>query len=74
VMAEKYGGSEAQVLLRWAVQKGFGVIPKSTSQERMRENLDLFSFEIDALDMAAIERMDRGGGVAWAAGDPLSTG
>lgn len=73
-MAEKYGGSEAQVLLRWAVQKGFGVIPKSTSQERMRENLDIFSFEIDASDMAAIERMDRGGGVAWAAGDPLLTG
>jgi 2,5-diketo-D-gluconate reductase A len=72
-MAQKYGASEAQVLLRWAVQKGFGVIPKSISEERMRENLALSSFEIDASDMAAIERMDRGGGVAWATGDPLST-
>jgi len=72
-MAEKYGVSEAQVLLRWAVQKGFGVLPKSTNEERVRENLDLFSFAIDAADMAAIERMDRGGGVAWAAGDPMAT-
>ncbi len=72
-MAQKYGVSEAQVLLRWAIQKGFGVIPKSTREERMRQNLDLFSFEIDASDMAAIEGMDRGEGVAWATGDPLST-
>lgn len=72
-MALKYGVSEAQVLLRWAVQKGFGVIPKSTHEERMKDNLDLFSFEIDAADMAAMERMDRGGGVAWAVGDPMST-
>lgn len=71
-MAEKYGRSEAQVLLRWAVQKGFAVLPKSTHEERVRQNLDLFSFEIDAPDMAAIERMDRGGGVAWAVGDPMS--
>lgn len=71
-MAEKYGRSEAQVLLRWAVQKGFAVLPKSTHEERVRQNLDLFSFEIDASDMAAIERMDRGGGVAWSVGDPMS--
>lgn len=70
-MAEKYGVSEAQVLLRWAVQKGFGVLPKSMREERMRQNLDLFSFEIDAEDMAAIRTMDKGAGVAWAAGDPI---
>lgn len=72
-MATKYGVSEAQVLLRWAVQRGFGVIPKSTQEERMRQNLDLFSFEIDASDMEAMAQMDRGEGVAWAAGDPMST-
>lgn len=71
-MAAKYGRSEAQVLLRWAVQKGFAVLPKSTHEERVRQNLDLFSFEIDAADMAAMEQMDRGGGVAWAVGDPMS--
>lgn len=70
-MAAKYGVSEAQVLLRWAVQNGHPVIPKSTNPERMRVNADLFGFEIDVEDMAAIAQMDRGDGVAWAEGDPM---
>lgn len=70
VMAEKYGVGEAQVLLRWALQKGFPVLPKSLQVERMRTNIDLFGFAIDAEDMAAIEAMDRGDGVAWSVGDP----
>ncbi|HEY5959238.1 MAG TPA: aldo/keto reductase [Polyangiaceae bacterium] len=70
VMAKKYGVSEAQILLRWAIQKGYPVLPKSTNPERIRTNADVFSFEIDATDMAAIEKMDRGGGVAWPMGDP----
>ena len=70
IMARKYGVSEAQVLLRWAVQKGYPVLPKSTDRERIRRNADIFGFAIDEQDMAAIEKMDRGDGVAWAAGDP----
>jgi len=70
VMARKYGVSEAQVLLRWAVQKGYPVLPKSTHPDRVRRNADIFGFTIDDEDMAAIERMDRGDGVAWAMGDP----
>ncbi len=70
IMAEKYGVSEAQVLLRWGLQKGYAILPKSTNVERIRKNIDLFAFEIDAEDMAAIEIMDRGDGVAWAIGDP----
>lgn len=70
LMAEKYGVSEAQILLRWAVQKGYPVLPKSTNPERIRQNADLFGFVIDAEDMAAIAGMDRGDGVAWASGDP----
>jgi 2,5-diketo-D-gluconate reductase A len=70
VMARKYGVSEAQVLLRWAIQKGYPVLPKSTNPDRMRRNADIFDFGIDAEDMAAIETMDRGDGVAWAMGDP----
>ena len=70
VMAAKYGVSEAQVLLRWAVQKGYPVLPKSTNPDRIRKNADIFGFDIDADDMAAIEKMDRGDGVAWAMGDP----
>jgi 2,5-diketo-D-gluconate reductase A len=70
MMAAKYGVSEAQVLLRWAIQKGYPVLPKSTKPERMRQNADLFSFQIDDRDMAAIATMDRADGVAWSTGDP----
>jgi len=73
-MASKYGVTEAQVLLRWGVQMGFAVLPKSLNPERMRQNIDLFGFEIDAVDMALIEDMDRGDGVAWATGDPRFMG
>lgn len=70
VMARKYGVSEAQILLRWAVQKGYPVLPKSANPDRIRRNADIFGFNIDDADMAAIETMDRGDGVAWAMGDP----
>lgn len=70
VMAKKYGVSEAQVLLRWAIQKGYPVLPKSTNPDRIRKNADIFGFNVDDEDMAAIEKMDRGDGVAWATGDP----
>ena len=73
-MAAKYGVSEAQVLLRWGVQKGFAVLPKSLNPERMRQNLDLFGFALDDEDMELIAGMDRGDGVAWAAGDPRFMG
>jgi 2,5-diketo-D-gluconate reductase A len=46
------------------------VLPKSTDPERIRKNADIFGFAIDDEDMAAIARMDRGDGVAWATGDP----
>lgn len=70
IMANKYDVSEAQVLLRWAVQKGYAILPKSVDKERIRQNIELFTFEIDDEDMAAIAQMDRGDGVAWVAGDP----
>jgi 2,5-diketo-D-gluconate reductase A len=46
------------------------VLPKSTHADRIRKNADIFGFQIDDVDMAAIEEMDRGDGVAWAIGDP----
>ena len=73
VMAKKYGVSEAQVLLRWGVQKGYPVLPKSTDPARIRQNADVFGFSIDDADMAAIATMDRGDGVAWPASDPTKT-
>ena len=69
-MAAGYGVTEAQLLLRWGVQNGYAVLPKSLSPERMRQNIDLFSFTIDEADMARMAKMDRGEGVAWATGDP----
>lgn len=74
MMAKKYGVSEAQLLLRWGVQNGYAVLPKSMSVERIRQNIDLFSFEIDDEDMAMMAEMDRGEGVAWASGDPTQAG
>ncbi|WP_420645016.1 aldo/keto reductase [Candidatus Leptofilum sp.] len=70
VMAQKYGVSEAQLLLRWGVQKGYAVLPKSANADRIRQNIELFGFEIDEQDMEAIAQMDRGEGVAWSSGDP----
>lgn len=72
-MAAKYGVSEAQFLLRWGVQNGYAVLPKSLNPERMRQNLDIFGFSIDEKDMALIKTLDQGGGIAWGAtGDPTS--
>lgn len=70
-LAAKYQVTEAQLLLRWGLQKGYGILPKSTDPSRIRQNIDLFAFEIDDDDMAAVALMDQGAGVAWASGDPI---
>lgn len=69
-MAAKYGVTEAQLLLRWGVQQAYPVLPKSLNPERMRENLDIFSFSIHDSDMAEMKAMDQGDGLAWSVGDP----
>lgn len=53
-IAAKHGRSLAQVILRWHLQLGCVVIPKSTTPERIRENFNIFDFALDADDMAAI--------------------
>lgn len=55
----KHGKTAAQVIVRWHMQRGIVAIPKSTHVERMRENIDVFDFELDAEDMAAIQALDR---------------
>ena len=47
-------------MLRWHVQLGNVVIPKASSPERLRENLDVFDFELDADDLAAIASLETG--------------
>lgn len=54
------GKSAAQVLLRWGIQRGTSVIPKTLNPERMAENLNLFDFELSPSDMDAISGLDRG--------------
>ena len=59
-IAEKHGRSSAQVVLRWHVQQGLVVIPKSNSLDRIRENSRVFDFELDAADLAAIAALETG--------------
>ena len=56
-LAQKYNKSVAQVLCRWCFQKGFVCIPKSTKEERMAENLNIFDFTIDEADMATLDAL-----------------
>ena len=57
-IAQKHGRSAAQILLRWHVQHGLVAIPKSQDPERMRQNLDLFDFALDAEDLGALALLD----------------
>ncbi|MDV8147621.1 aldo/keto reductase [Arthrobacter sp. B10-11] len=59
-IAQKHGRTPAQIVLRWHVEQGFVVIPKSAHPQRMKENLDIFSFALDADDTAAIATLDGG--------------
>lgn len=60
-IAKKHGKSIAQTIIRWHLQEGLIVIPKSTHKQRMVENFDVFGFELDADDMDKIGRLDQGG-------------
>ncbi len=59
VAAQAHGKTEAQVMLRWAVQRGTAVIPKTTKPERMRENLAIDDFELSLAEMAAISSLNQ---------------
>jgi 2,5-diketo-D-gluconate reductase A len=61
-VAERVGRTPAQVTLRWHVQRGDVIFPKSVNPDRMRENFALFDFELDDDDMAAITGLDQGDG------------
>ncbi len=59
-IGEKYGKSSVQVTLRWLLQRGVVVIPKSVREERIIQNADIFDFELSVLDMNTISTLDRG--------------
>ena len=59
-IADKYGKSPAQVLLRHLVQEGIVVIPKSSNPERIRSNFDIFNFNLSEEDLQRLDNLDRG--------------
>lgn len=58
-LADKYGKTPAQIVLRWELQRGIIVLPKSTHQERIISNFDVFDFELSEGDMNAINKLNK---------------
>ena len=59
-IGERYGKSPSQVMLRWHIQQGRQVIPKSTHAARIAENFKVFDFALTAEELAAIDALDKG--------------
>jgi 2,5-diketo-D-gluconate reductase A len=59
-IAGEFGKSPAQVVLRWQIQRGNIVFPKSTTPARIQENFELFDFQLEPADLDAIDALDRG--------------
>ncbi len=57
-VAKKYGKTTAQIILRWAIQQGISSIPKSSNTNRLKENFDIFNFNIDMDDIQLISSFD----------------
>ena len=71
-IGQKYAKSSAQVALRWNIQRGVVVIPKSTHKERMAENLAVFDFQLSQEDMVAIRALDDGQSLFFSHYDPAT--
>lgn len=72
-IGKKYGKTAAQVMLRWNIQRGVVVIPKSTHKERMEENFNVFNFKLTDEDMAAIAALDQAESAFFSHIDPAMT-
>ncbi len=59
-LAEKYGKSSAQIILRWHTQMGFAVIPGSKNVDHIRDNLDIMDFRLTDEEMAEIAKLNKG--------------
>jgi diketogulonate reductase-like aldo/keto reductase len=64
-VAKRAGRSNAQVLLRWGIQHGMVVLPKSVKEARIAENLAVFDFELDAEAMATLDALEEGASTGW---------
>ena len=59
-LAEKYGKNNVQIILRWHIQEGTVVFPKSTNPKHIQENIDIFDFELTEDEMERIRALDKG--------------
>jgi len=66
-LATKYSKDAAQILIRWSLQRGFVPLPKSSQPQRIISNNLVFDWNIEPLDMAKLDALDRGkeGAVTW---------
>lgn len=71
-IGDKYGKSTGQVILRWLLQRGIVVIPKSVHDARQKENIDVFDFELNADDMKKIASLDKNQSQFFDHHDPMT--
>lgn len=64
-LAKKHGKTPAQIMLRWLVEQGLVVIPKSSHRDRLQQNFDIFDFKLDATDLKKIAGLDRNLRTCW---------
>ncbi len=64
-IADKYHKTYAQVMLRWLIDQGLVIIPKSVTPSRIKENIDLFDFKLDQADLAALAKEDQDKRFCW---------
>lgn len=64
-IATKHNKTYAQVMIRWCLEQGFVVIPKSSNPKRIKENIDVLDFELDKTDLAEISKLDRNLRTCW---------
>lgn len=69
-IADKYGKSIAQIMIRWCIERGSVPLPKSINKKRIAENIDVFDFSLDDQDMQEIARLDKDMHTSW---DPTNT-
>lgn len=71
-IGSRYGKSNGQVILRWLLQRGIVVIPKSVHQNRMAENIDVFDFELTTAEMTTMNDLDKGESQFFDHRDPVA--
>ena len=64
-LAQKYGKTAAQVLLRWAIQHGFVILPKSVTPSRIEENFNVFDFELTGDEVRSLDGLNKNKRFYW---------